>query len=307
MAWPELLGGYSLAKVVAEGGKADGQFRGDPARLLQHHQGVDAGVDLRVPLGRGGDAKQRINLWEQRLQGAALAQHLDKDLRGRPQQHFFQLLPDSLRREVGQLASGRHLAHQGEGFRRYGKALSVEAGGEAGDPQDAQRIFGKGGGDVAQQPFFQILDATVGIVELALIIFGDGVDGEIPAQQILLQRHIGGGVADKAGVALTLFAFGTGEGILLLGFGVKKHGKVATDLGKTQRQHLFHGGADHQMIPVALRQSQQAIPHCAPNQISLQTVSPVINRGAEYIVFVTALLPEHHLPAAPVSAALTWA
>ncbi|AEB48587.1 hypothetical protein B565_0552 [Aeromonas veronii B565] len=61
------------------------------------------------------------------------------------------------------------------------------------------------------------------------------------------------------------------------------------------------------MIPVALRQSQQAIPHCAPNQISLQTVSPVINRGAEYIVFVTALLPDHHLPAAPVSAALTWA
>ena len=114
-------------------------------------------------------------------------------------------------------------------------------------------------------------------------------------------------MADKAGVALTLFAFGTGEGILLLGFGVKKHGKVATDLGKAQRQHLLHGGADHQMIPVALRQSQQAIPHCAPNQISLQTVSPVINRGAEYIVFVTALLLDHHLPAAPVSAALTWA
>ena len=87
---------------------------------------------------------------------------------------------------MGQLASVRHLAHQGEGLRRYGKALSVEAGGEAGDPQDAQRIFGKGGGNVAQQPFFQILDATVGIVELALIIFGDGVDGEIPAQQILL-------------------------------------------------------------------------------------------------------------------------
>ncbi len=119
---------------------------------------------------------------------------------------------------------------------------------------------------MAQQPLFQILDATVGIVELALIIFGDGVDGEIPAQQILLERHIGGGVADKAGVALTLFAFGTGEGILLLGFGVKKHGKVATDLGKTQRQHLFHGGTDHQMIPVALRQSQQAIPHCAPTR-----------------------------------------
>lgn len=145
---------------------------------------------------------------------------------------------------------------------------------------------------MAQQSFLQILDAAVGIMELALFIFGDGVDGEIPAQQILLQRHIGSGVADKAGVALTLLAFGTGEGMLLLGFGVKKHGKVATDLGKAQRQHLLHGGADHQIIPVALRQSQQAIPYCAPNQISLQTISPVNNRGAEYIVFVTVLLPD---------------
>ncbi len=119
---------------------------------------------------------------------------------------------------------------------------------------------------MAQQPLFQILNATVGVVELALIILGDGVDGEVPAQQILFQRYIGGGVADKAGVALTLFAFGTGEGILLLGFGVKKHREVTTDLGKTQRQHLLHGGADHQMIPVALRQSQQAIPHCAPTR-----------------------------------------
>ncbi|BEE16266.1 hypothetical protein VAWG006_05190 [Aeromonas enteropelogenes] len=45
------------------------------------------------------------------------------------------------------------------------------------------------------------------------------------------------------------------------------------------------------MIPVALRQSQQPIPYCAPNQISLQTLYLFSNDGAEYIVFAVALLP----------------
>ncbi|MNT36659.1 hypothetical protein D3C72_1727590 [compost metagenome] len=130
---------------------------------------------------------------------------------------------------------------------------------------------------MAQQPRLQIGHAAVRIVQLPVLIFGDGVDGEIPAQQVLLQRHLGGGVAHEAGVTLPLFALGAGQGILLLGLGVEKHREVAADLGEPQRQHLRHSGAHHQVIPVALRQAQQAIPNRPPNQISLHAQSPSIN------------------------------
>jgi len=114
-------------------------------------------------------------------------------------------------------------------------------------------------------------------VQLSLFIFGDGIDGEIPAQQVLLQRHLGGSIADEAGIALPLLALGAGQGVLLLGLGVQKHGEVAADLGKAQRQHLRHSGTDHQVIPVTLRQPQQAIPNRPSDQINLHAHSPSIN------------------------------
>ncbi len=285
--WPWWLGqnsggGQPLAKVVAQRREAHRQLGGKPAGLCQHHHGVDAGIDLRVPLGGGRHPEQGIQLGEQRSQGAALAQHLEEHLWGRSQQYLLQLLPDSLRGQVSQLAGLGHLAHQCQRLGGHHEALGVEAGGEAGHPQNAQRIFSKGGGDVAKQPLFQILDAAIGIVQLSRLILGDGVDGEIPAQQILLQRHLRRGVADEAGITATLLALGAGQRVLLLGLGVQEHGKIAAHLGKAQRQHLFHGRPDHQVIPVALRQSQQAIPHCAPNQISLQAVSPLINLSRLY-------------------------
>ncbi|MNY27466.1 hypothetical protein D3C86_1613740 [compost metagenome] len=153
----------------------------------------------------------------------------------------------------------------------------METGGEARHPQDAQGILGEGRGDVAQQPRLQIPEPAIGIVQLPALVFGDGVDGEIPAQQILFERHLGGGVTDEAGIALPLLALGARQGVLLLGAGVEKHRKVAADLGEPQVQHLFHSGTDHQMVPVPLGQSQQAITDRPPNQINLHAHSPSIN------------------------------
>jgi len=188
---------------------------------------VDAGVDLRVPSGRGRHTEQGIELGEERLECAAFAQHLEEDLGCRPQQHFFQLLPDPLRGQVGQLSSLRHLAHQPQRLGGHHEPLGMETGGEARHPQDAQRILGKGRRDMAQQPRLQILHAAVGIVQLPILIFGDGVDGEIPAQQILLQRHLGGGMADEAGVTLPLLALGARQGVLLLGFNPNRRSRTA--------------------------------------------------------------------------------
>lgn len=58
---------------------------------------------------------------------------------------------------------------------------------------------------------------------------------------------------------------------------MKKDRKVSAHLGESETQHLFHRGADHQVIPVTLGQSQQAIPYRPSYQINLHAHSPSIN------------------------------
>ena len=277
MAGPKRRGCHTLAKIVAEGGEANRQIRRALTGLIQHHHGVDAGIDLRVPLGGCRHPEQGVQLGEERLEGTTFAQYLEEDPGSLPQQYLLQLLPDPLRGQVGKLAGVGHLPHQRQRLGGHHEALLMETGGEARHPQDAQGILGKGRRDMAQQPRLQILHAAVGIVQLPVLIFGDGVDGEIPAQQILLQRHLGGGMTDEACITQALFALGARQGILLLGAGVEKHRKVATNLGEPEAQHLLHGSTDHQVVSVPLRQSQQAITDRSPNQINLHAHSPSIN------------------------------
>ncbi|MNH28469.1 hypothetical protein D3C79_886370 [compost metagenome] len=71
VARPERGGRQPLAEVVAQGGEAHRQLGGEATGLIQHHQGVDACVDLRVPLGGCRYPEQGVQLGEQRLEGAA--------------------------------------------------------------------------------------------------------------------------------------------------------------------------------------------------------------------------------------------
>ena len=53
---------------------------------------------------------------------------------------------------------------RGQGFRRHGKV--AEAGGKAGDAQDAHRVFGKSRADMAQQFAATALAAMKGSIRL---------------------------------------------------------------------------------------------------------------------------------------------
>ena len=46
--------GCRLAQVVGQAGKAHGEREAAPGGLVDHHQGMDAGVDLRMVVGRCG-------------------------------------------------------------------------------------------------------------------------------------------------------------------------------------------------------------------------------------------------------------
>ena len=137
-----------LAEVVRQRGKADRQWKALTRGLVDHHQGMDAGIDLRMVVGPLRHAEQRIDLGQQPDQRAALAQHLEHARRPVFHQAFRQFLPDPLGNQMIDFAGGDHAAHQRQRFRRHRKI--GEAGGKAGKAQDAHRVFGEGRADMAQ-------------------------------------------------------------------------------------------------------------------------------------------------------------
>jgi hypothetical protein len=64
------------------------------------------------------------------------------------------------------LAAGHHAAHQGQRFRGHRKI--GEAGGKAGEAQDAHRVFGKGRADMAQDFGLQIALTVEGVDQCAV-------------------------------------------------------------------------------------------------------------------------------------------
>ncbi|MNY45495.1 hypothetical protein D3C86_1806050 [compost metagenome] len=72
---------------------------------------MNAGIDFRMPLRRSRNAKQGVDFREQHFQRAAVAEHLEKDLRIAGRQRVFRLFPHPFRREMFQLARVGHGGH----------------------------------------------------------------------------------------------------------------------------------------------------------------------------------------------------
>jgi hypothetical protein len=70
---------------------------------------------------------------------------------------------------------------------------------------------------MTQDSIIQIVDPTIGIVELAGLILCNGVDSQIPAQKILFQCDIGCSVTGKTGVTFALFALNARQSVLFFG------------------------------------------------------------------------------------------
>jgi hypothetical protein len=224
----QIVGGAGgLAEVVEQAGEAPGQRQAGGGGLVEHQQQVRAGVDLGVVGRRLGHAEQAIHLGQQAGQGAAVAQHLDHPRRAGFHQAAGELLPHPLGHQRVHLAGGDHLAHQRQGFgghRKVGKA-----GGEAGQPQDAHRVFGEGRADVAEHPRGEVALPAVGVGQGAVGVAGDGVDGEVAAGQVFFEGHRRVGVEDEAGVARRGLALGAGQRVLLVGARVEEDREVLAD------------------------------------------------------------------------------
>ena len=104
---------------------------------------------------------------------------------------------------------------------------------------------------MTQQACGQIGLTPVGIMQLALGIFGDGIDGQIPPQQILFEGDFGGGIAGKASIAMPLLPFDASQGVLFPSLWMQEDGKVPANWFVTLGQQLFCTSPDHHVVALS--------------------------------------------------------
>ena len=210
-------------------------------------------------------------------QRMGLIQDLQHARRALAHQSPGEFLPDALGHQGMDFASSRHLAHQRQGFGGDGEI--GKAGGEAGQTQDAHGVLAKGGADVAEDPGLDVGLSMEGIDEAAVGGTGDGVDGEVTAQQVVFQRDIRREMHGKALVAGCGLALGAGQCVFLVALGVQEDGEVLADGLKALGQHLFRRGAHHHPVAVAGGQPQQFVTDGPADAVDLELGDTGIGGG----------------------------
>ena len=103
---------------------------------------------------------------------------------------------------------------------------------------------------MAQQTILQIAQTVVRVDNLAVIVLGQRINGQIATLKIIFQRDIRCGIAGKTGVTGAGFPFGTCQRILFMRLRMQKHRKIAAYLLVASVEHLLWRTADHYPISV---------------------------------------------------------
>ena len=264
---PCRLRGVAFAQVVGHASPAHRQRRVDPRALVQHQQQVQAGVDLGVVLGRLRHAPQAVCLGQQAGQRAAVAQHLEHPAGALRHQPARQFLPHPFGHQRIDLAVGHHHLQQRQGFWRHAEV--GKAGRQSRHTQQTHRVFDEGRRDMAQHFRADVGLAIERVDQGAVLSLRNGVDGQVAAQQVFFQRHLGCGVHGEALVAAAGLAFGAGKGHFFAGLWVDEDREVFAHRPVAQRLHLLRRAAHDDPVAVAVRQAQQCVAHRAAHHVAL--------------------------------------
>jgi len=147
------------------------------------------------------------------------------------------------------------------------------ARGKARGAQYAQRVLYERLRDVAQQPLFEIRPAAVWVDDAAVCILCHGVDGEVPPEQVVLQRDCGVAVHDKTGVPVAPLALGARQRVFFLGFGMQEHREILAHLLIALPQQIVRPGANDYPVAFHDRIAQQGIADRAANQVDFHAGS----------------------------------
>ena len=97
-------------------------------------------------------------------------------------------------------------------------------------------------------------------------VLRDGVDGQVAARQILFQRDFRRGLEAEALVAASGLALGARQRVLLVGVRMQEHREVRADRPEALRHHVFRRGADHHVVAVLHRMTEQGVADGASNR-----------------------------------------
>ncbi len=237
--------------------------------LIENHERVYARVYLGVPAGGLRYTEECVDLREDALERAAFAQHFEVGAGGGLAQRLVCFLPDSLGNQRVHFAAGDHVAHECERARIDTKAERRVARSESRHAQYADRVFDECRRHVPQGARVDVALAAVGIDENALGGLRHGIDGEIAAREILLERHLGAELHRESAIARGDLALAAGERVLLVGVGVQEHRKVSSHFPIAELLELLPRAADDNPITLLDGKPEQPVPNGSADQIHL--------------------------------------
>ncbi|MNN34318.1 hypothetical protein D3C81_1481200 [compost metagenome] len=126
---------------------------------------------------------------------------------------------------------------------------------------------------MAQQAQGEVVLAAVGIDQPAVGVLGDGVDGQVAADQVFLEGDLGAGVEGEAAVAASAFALGAGEGVFLAALRVEEHREVGADRAKALGEQFLGVGADHHPVGFRDGAAEQTVAYGAAHLVDLHGMS----------------------------------
>jgi len=174
---------------------------------------VQTGIDLRVPLLRLRYAEQVVHFRKQAFERPAVSQYLEIHPGIFTAQSLFGFTPRTIRNQCIDFTGFHHAAHQCHRLARDFETQAGKPGGELCHPKNSNRVFAEGVRHVTKGLVLDVLQSAVGIDQLAIVIFGDRIDGQIATRKIIFQRNVRRKVEREAVIAGRCFSLGSGEGV----------------------------------------------------------------------------------------------
>jgi hypothetical protein len=92
-----------------------------------------------------------------------------------------------------------------------------------------------------------------------VFVLRDGIDGEVAPRQILFKRYRRIGLEHEAVIPAAGLAFGARQRVLLAAARMQEDRKILADGPIALRHECFGRGADHHVIAIHHRSTQQSI------------------------------------------------
>ena len=234
--------------------------------VIHDQQDMQACIHLRVMLRRLRYAEQGIHFRQDARQRPAVAQRQQHPGGSVFHESARQLLPDALGHEMVDFTVAHHFAHE---FQRLRRDREPEAGGESRDAQHPHRVLDERLADMTQDAGLQVGDAMMRVDDVAVVVAGDCIDGEVAARQVLFQRDLRGRLDLETLVAARRLSLGARERVFLVRLRVQEYREILAHRAIAQLLHLLRRGTDHDVILVGDRPAEQPVAHCPSDRVDL--------------------------------------